>query len=452
MNKRLPLIVSSIALVLALLGSTPLGQAAESALEQVVPRAKRADFAANAGKLNGHKSAVNPKRGQIPVVGANGKLAASIGAVGPKGVPARKARRAGPGVSGYLRVSENINVPDAQRHAGLRRQLPRRQVRARRRLQVQRTDVDALMVFESRAGNDSTWRFRVSNETERRQADDPVRGLRERRLVGGGQRSSGSRRRPLLDRRRAPASRRRSSPSSARARTSAIGRTRSRGSSGVSPRAAASSRRSSPRAAGTRTPTSTCCACRSTWTRSSARASSIASCTRCSTRTTRPPRCTAVRPPAGGAAASAEGAAARPDDELRRLARARVHGQRASPSTSSGTRRSGGRYTAVSSTVSGRRRRHIERPNEYTGLAPRRAAGDPEAPRGDRPRGRERDSYVITEDSYIDYLVGDDVGAQIPFLLMERMEESHFLFLGYSMHDWNLRVILSRIWGAHNST
>ncbi len=63
---------------------------------------------------------------------------------------------------------------------------------------------------------------------------------------------------------------------------------------------------------------------------------------------------------------------------------------------------------------------------------------------------RARDSYVITEDSYIDYLVGGDVDAQIPFLLMERMVKSHFLFLGYSMHDWNLRVILSRIWGAEH--
>jgi hypothetical protein len=58
------------------------------------------------------------------------------------------------------------------------------------------------------------------------------------------------------------------------------------------------------------------------------------------------------------------------------------------------------------------------------------------------------DSYVVTEDSYIDYLVGGDVGAQIPFSLLERMADSHFLFLGYSMHDWNLRVILNRIWGG----
>jgi SIR2-like domain len=60
----------------------------------------------------------------------------------------------------------------------------------------------------------------------------------------------------------------------------------------------------------------------------------------------------------------------------------------------------------------------------------------------------KRDSYVITEDSYIDYLVGADVGEQIPFSLVARMEESHFLFLGYSMRDWNLRVVLKRIWGA----
>jgi len=59
-----------------------------------------------------------------------------------------------------------------------------------------------------------------------------------------------------------------------------------------------------------------------------------------------------------------------------------------------------------------------------------------------------RDSYVITEDSYIDYLVGGDVGEQIPPSLVARMEDTHFLFLGYSMRDWNLRVILKRIWGA----
>ena len=60
----------------------------------------------------------------------------------------------------------------------------------------------------------------------------------------------------------------------------------------------------------------------------------------------------------------------------------------------------------------------------------------------------DRDSYVVTEDGYIDYLAAGDVGEQIPFSLRARMADSHLLFLGYSMRDWNLRVILKRIWGA----
>ena len=107
MNQRLPLVLSATALVVALVGSTPLGNAAQNAFEQV-PRAKRADFASNAGKLNGHKSSLNPKRGQIPVVGADGKLPASIGAVGPKG----EQGAAGPaGAGGYQIRTENISVP-----------------------------------------------------------------------------------------------------------------------------------------------------------------------------------------------------------------------------------------------------------------------------------------------------------------------------------------------------
>lgn len=59
----------------------------------------------------------------------------------------------------------------------------------------------------------------------------------------------------------------------------------------------------------------------------------------------------------------------------------------------------------------------------------------------------EDDSYVITEDSYIDYLAGGDVGALIPIALWQRLTTGNFLFLGYSLTDWNLRVILNRIWG-----
>jgi SIR2-like domain len=88
----------------------------------------------------------------------------------------------------------------------------------------------------------------------------------------------------------------------------------------------------------------------------------------------------------------------------------------------------------------------IGRPNKYTGLSPERPAVlklHGAIDRGDA----KRDSYVVTEDSYINYLSGRDVGEQIPFTLRERMADSHYLFLGYSMRDWNLRVILNRIWG-----
>jgi hypothetical protein len=56
------------------------------------------------------------------------------------------------------------------------------------------------------------------------------------------------------------------------------------------------------------------------------------------------------------------------------------------------------------------------------------------------------DSYVITEDDYIDFLARGNVSKLIPAHLMARMRTSHFLFLGYGMRDWNLRVILHHIW------
>jgi hypothetical protein len=63
----------------------------------------------------------------------------------------------------------------------------------------------------------------------------------------------------------------------------------------------------------------------------------------------------------------------------------------------------------------------------------------------DRDDG-EHDTYVITEDNYIDYLAGESVRGLIPAYLMRRIRESDMLFLGYSMRDWNLRVVLRQIW------
>jgi hypothetical protein len=61
-------------------------------------------------------------------------------------------------------------------------------------------------------------------------------------------------------------------------------------------------------------------------------------------------------------------------------------------------------------------------------------------------RNDDDDSYVITEDSYIDYLALGDVGALIPVALRQRLANNSLLFLGYSLSDWNLRVVLNRIW------
>jgi DNA-binding SARP family transcriptional activator len=60
---------------------------------------------------------------------------------------------------------------------------------------------------------------------------------------------------------------------------------------------------------------------------------------------------------------------------------------------------------------------------------------------------REWESFVITEDDYIDYLGHSELTAVVPVALAARLRRSHFLFLGYEMADWNLRLILNRIWG-----
>jgi len=59
----------------------------------------------------------------------------------------------------------------------------------------------------------------------------------------------------------------------------------------------------------------------------------------------------------------------------------------------------------------------------------------------------EQDSYVITEDDYIEYLIRANIANLLPADLVFKLQKSHFLFLGYGLRDWNLRVILHRIWG-----
>jgi DNA-binding SARP family transcriptional activator len=64
----------------------------------------------------------------------------------------------------------------------------------------------------------------------------------------------------------------------------------------------------------------------------------------------------------------------------------------------------------------------------------------------DRGPARQWESFVVTEDDYIDYLAKSDVAGAVPVGLAAKLRRSHFLFLGYTMADWNLRVILNRLW------
>jgi hypothetical protein len=89
----------------------------------------------------------------------------------------------------------------------------------------------------------------------------------------------------------------------------------------------------------------------------------------------------------------------------------------------------------------------IERPNEYAGLGAEDRTVILKLHGAIDRADAKGDSYVITEDNYIDYLSRSDIAGQIPITVRERMSDSHFLFLGYSLRDWNLRVILQRIWG-----
>jgi hypothetical protein len=62
------------------------------------------------------------------------------------------------------------------------------------------------------------------------------------------------------------------------------------------------------------------------------------------------------------------------------------------------------------------------------------------------PDKPEAGSYVITEDDYVEFLSRMTGQTAIPAIFGEPFKKSYFLFLGYGLRDWNLRVILHRIW------
>jgi hypothetical protein len=108
-KERLPLIFSLTALLIALFGATPVGRAVVSAVPPFANHAKTADFAKNAGAVNGIKASTRPRVGWLVALGKGGKFPASVGVAGPSGPqgptgpagPAGASGGAGPrGVSG----------------------------------------------------------------------------------------------------------------------------------------------------------------------------------------------------------------------------------------------------------------------------------------------------------------------------------------------------------------
>jgi hypothetical protein len=99
--------------------------------------------------------------------------------------------------------------------------------------------------------------------------------------------------------------------------------------------------------------------------------------------------------------------------------------------------------------------RPIDKPNEYTGFpivaedrslrrtVIVRISGSVDDPLAGCPW---EDNYVITEDHYIDYLNGRSAEESVPAQLLAKLRRANYLFLGYTIADWRLRVFLQRIW------
>jgi SIR2-like domain len=92
----------------------------------------------------------------------------------------------------------------------------------------------------------------------------------------------------------------------------------------------------------------------------------------------------------------------------------------------------------------------IRRPNEYTGLSPNTRSVIVKIHGTVDRQDESLDSYVITEDHYIEYLTQTNLSQLVPATVLSRLTRSHFLFLGYRLRDWNLRVILHRLWAERD--
>ena len=98
--RRLPLVLSSAALVVALFGSTPVGEAVGAAIPAFAKTAGYAKQAGNASALNGIKASKQPRPGTILPLGADGRFPMAVGAVGPAGPKGERGEQGARGPAG----------------------------------------------------------------------------------------------------------------------------------------------------------------------------------------------------------------------------------------------------------------------------------------------------------------------------------------------------------------
>jgi DNA-binding SARP family transcriptional activator len=92
--------------------------------------------------------------------------------------------------------------------------------------------------------------------------------------------------------------------------------------------------------------------------------------------------------------------------------------------------------------------RLVELPNTYTDLSLDRRTVILKLHGGvDLSPARTWESFVVTEDDYIDYLAQTELTSVVPVSLAAKLSRSHLLFLGYTMADWRLRTLVNRLWG-----
>lgn len=60
-------------------------------------------------------------------------------------------------------------------------------------------------------------------------------------------------------------------------------------------------------------------------------------------------------------------------------------------------------------------------------------------------QGGHYDSFLITEEDYIEFLAGMTRQGAIPATFKRYFQQRSFLFLGYGLADWNLRVLLCNV-------